>query len=54
LEKKTINGSIKLLYGRETEVLARFKAELGVLRLAKDGHPSHPLYLPEKFAPFKL
>ena len=38
--------------GRRDETVAeRFHGRLHALRLTKDGHPSHPLYLPEHLVP---
>ena len=39
---------------RNVEVLAKFDGKLSALHLTKDGHPSHPLYLPRQLTPFKL
>ncbi|WP_313167541.1 DUF1643 domain-containing protein [Massilia oculi] len=42
------------LLDRNQKVLNAFGGQLYALRLTKDGHPSHPLYLPETLFPFKL
>ena len=47
-------GTRGALYQRNIAVLEKFKHNLNVLRLTKDGHPSHPLYLPSHLAPYKL
>lgn len=46
-------GTNGALLGRNDEVAARFCNKLHALRLTKDGHPSHPLYLPEGLPPFR-
>jgi len=47
-------GTREVLYQRNITVLEKFKHNLNVLRLTKDGHPSHPLYLPSHLTPYNL
>lgn len=39
---------------RNEQILNKYNGKLHALRLTKDGHPSHPLYLPENLEPFVL
>jgi hypothetical protein len=45
-------GNHGVLGGRNAIVRANHLPRLSALRLSKDGHPSHPLYLPESLVPF--
>jgi hypothetical protein len=47
-------GNHGTLAGRDASVIARYLSKLSALRLSKDGHPSHPLYLPETLVPIKF
>jgi hypothetical protein len=42
------------LRGRNEAVLERFRGRFQALRLTRDGHPSHPLYLPEHLVPVRF
>lgn len=40
-------------HGRDVKLLNRYKANLSYLKLTKNGHPAHPLYLPSSLMPVK-
>lgn len=44
-------GTHATFMGRDTAVKALLKGRLSTLKLTKDGHPSHPLYLPANLRP---
>lgn len=39
------------LHGRDIEVLDKYRSKLSYLKLTKNGHPSHPLYLSSSLIP---
>ena len=44
-------GNHGILRGRDVIVREKYRGKLNMLRVSKNGHPSHPLYLPESLLP---
>jgi len=45
-------GTLGNLYGRDVDIKKKFNGRLHALKLTKDFHPSHPLYLSKDLTPF--
>lgn len=45
-------GAMGTFLGRDLEVRRLLSTQMHALRLTKDGHPGHPLYLPKNLTPF--